>query len=427
MGLTSATVEGNLYCQGGQFFSKGEIPALNANGAKIGGNVFLRQGFKAEGGVDLTGATIGGQLSCVGGQFIGKGEIPALNANGAKIGGNVFLHQHFRAEGRVDLTGATIQGNLECNGGQFASKGETPALNADSAKFQQSVFFRGGTVAEGKVCFAFAEVARDFQWTDLKSPEKAILDLRFTKVGRLLNHQNSWPNKGNLFVGGFVYNEIDDRASPNADVQLGWLHLQLQEPFLSQPYEQLAAVLRQRGLKEEARKVMIEKNKDYATHLHWRSAWLWYGLFGKIIGYGYSPWRAFWISLIVIGIGWLVFQRGYDSKLVTPTGDKAYVVEKDGTRRLSKNGTPQVSEDYPKFNAFVYSVETFVPLLKLGIGERWIPNARLGAPLNVGMLGKIGFPRKTGSLLRYYLWCHIIAGWVLTTLWVGGLTGLVKT
>jgi hypothetical protein len=33
----------------------------------------------------------------------------------------------------------------------------------------------------------------------------------------------------------------------------------------------------------------------------------------------------------------------------------------------------------------------------------------------------------SGAVLRWYFWIHIIAGWVLTTLWVGGLTGLLKT
>jgi hypothetical protein len=60
----------------------------------------------------------------------------------------------------------------------------------------------------------------------------------------------------------------------------------------------------------------------------------------------------------------LFFERGYHSNLLIPTGDRAYVIEKDATRRFSKNGMPQVSEDYPKFNAFVYSAETFAPLLK---------------------------------------------------------------
>ncbi len=41
-------------------------------------------------------------------------------------------------------------------------------------------------------------------------------------------------------------------------------------------------------------------------------------------------------------------------------------------------------------------------------------------------LGK-GFRTEGEVSLRWYLWCHIIAGWVLTTLWVGGLMGLLKT
>jgi hypothetical protein len=32
-----------------------------------------------------------------------------------------------------------------------------------------------------------------------------------------------------------------------------------------------------------------------------------------------------------------------------------------------------------------------------------------------------------GGLLRFYYWIHLIAGWILTTLLVGALTGLIKT
>ncbi len=425
--LVAATIGANLECDGSQFISKGDIPALDANTAKIEGSVYLRTGFRAEGGVNLVAATIGGNLACIGGQFVSKGDIPALYANSAKIEGSVYLRTGFRAEGGVDLVGATIGGDLECIGGQFVGKGNIPALSANSAKIDGSVFFREGAVADGIVDLTFAQIGRAFQWTDFESPNKAKLHLTLAKCGTLWHDQHSWPSNGNLRLFGFVYDQIDDRASPNADVQLGWLHRQPQVKFLTQPYEQLATVLRQRGLKEDARKVMIQKNKDQAKHLHWRLEWLWYGFIGKAIGYGYSPWRAFWISLFVICVGWFVFERGYHSSLFTPTEDKAYLVEKDGTRRLSKNGTPQISGDYPKFNAFVYSAETFVPLLKLGLDEKWTPNAHGGTTLNVGMLGLLGFPRTWGSLLRYYLWFHIIAGWVLSALWVGGITGLAKT
>ena len=167
------------------------------------------------------------------------------------------------------------------------------------------------------------------------------------------------------------------------------------------------------GLEEEARKVMIAKNEEHAHSVEGQPEWLWYGLFGQLIGYGYSPWRAFGISLGVILFGWAVFRRGYCRGLITPTGGTEYTMENSESQPGSK--------DYPKFNAFVYSLETFVPLVKLGIAEHWEPNGNRDA----------FFVERswlmTGGCLRGYLWFHIIAGWVLTTLWVGGITGLVKT
>lgn len=103
------------------------------------------------------------------------------------------------------------------------------------------------------------------------------------------------------------------------------------------------------GLEEDVRKVMIAKNEEHGRHLltpiwdwhrplDWNRLfeWCWYRAIGKIIAYGYRPWNAFVLSLIVIAIGWLVFQLGYHSKLVTPTGDKAYVVEKMERRGFQK-------------------------------------------------------------------------------------------
>jgi hypothetical protein len=128
------------------------------------------------------------------------------------------------------------------------------------------------------------------------------------------------------------------------------------------------------------------------------------------------PWRAFFVSLAVIGIGRWLFRRGYCRGLVTPVGDAEFTVESHGVRPKSDN--------YPKFNAFVYSLETFVPLVKLGLADHWLPNANRRT---LDSSNKLRFPPKTGGWLRCYLWFHIIAGWVLSALWVGGITGLVKT
>src|SRR5258707_61177 len=441
--LTSAAIEGNFECNGGQFIGNDKAVALSGNGAEVKHNVFLRDGFKAEGGVNLQGAKIHGTLECGCGQFIGKDKVPAfdaravgidgnldcsgtqfvgsdkmlaLNGNDAEVKGYVFLKNGFKAVGGVDLGGARIDGDLDCGGGQFISNGETSALNANGAKIEGVAIFNEGFAAEGKVDIVAAQANGGLVWADVSSPGKATLDLRLTKVGTLLNPQNSWLNQNCLRLDGFIYDQIADGSPPSAEIQLGWLKRQPQDRFLSQPFEQLADVLRKMGLEDDARAVMIAKNEEHARYVQWRPEWLWYGLFGQLIGYGYSPWRAFAISLIVIGIGWWLFRRGYRRGLITPTGDAKYTIEKDGARPSS--------DDYPKFNAFVYSLENFVPIVRLGIGEHWTPNAnRLASASGV----KLRFPPKTGGWLRGYLWFHIISGWVLTTLWVGGITGLVKT
>jgi hypothetical protein len=177
------------------------------------------------------------------------------------------------------------------------------------------------------------------------------------------------------------------------------------------------------GLEDDEREVLIQKNKAQARYVRGQWRWLWYGLFGQLVAYGYKPWRAFILSLFFIAIGWIAFRTGYDGKIMTPTGSGQYAAEIQRKAIVAKDQQRSVSDDYPKFNAFAYSVETFVPLLKLGIAERWTPNAHRTAMLKFGLVTWV----LPGSYLRYYLWFHIIAGWVLTSLWVGALTGLVKT
>jgi hypothetical protein len=408
--LAGARIDGDLTCEGGQFLGRDPTYVLYLSGVEIKGNVYLTNPFRAQGGVNLVAAQIDGHLYCGGGKFVSEDEIAALDLYDAKIKGSVFLDHDFKAEGGVNLGGVKIYGDLGCEGGYFVGHDMVPALNASSCKIEGNVFLRQGFEADGRVIFFGGYVGRKFQLSDVKSPEKMFLDLQEAKVGTLLYSRDSWPIRGRLFVDGLAYDQIDYPT----EVQLDWLRLQ--DGFFPQPFEQLAALLRRKGSEEEARKVMIAKNEEHARYVKWRPEWLWYGVFGHLIGYGYSPWRAFGISWIVIAIGWWLFRRGYRRGLVTPTGGAEYTVEQDGTHPSSS--------DYPKFNAFVYSLENFVPIVKLGISENWEPN---GSRNVLGSRNRLRFPPKTGGWLRGYLWIHIILGWVLTTLWVGGITGLVKT
>ena len=81
------------------------------------------------------------------------------------------------------------------------------------------------------------------------------------------------------------------------------------------------------------------------------------------------------------------------------------------------NRPRDVPTSYPVFTAFVYSLDTLIPLVELHQQGYWLPNANEGSDW-------IGF--TSGAWLRVYLWVHIGAGWVLTTLAVAGFTGLVR-
>ena len=117
--LLGADVRGGLECDGGTFMNPGAT-ALDAERLKVGGNVFLGRAvdshgkvtpFNAEGEVDLIGGDIRGGLECDGGTFKNP-SATALDAEGLKVGGNVFLRgavdsqekvTPFDAEGEVNL------------------------------------------------------------------------------------------------------------------------------------------------------------------------------------------------------------------------------------------------------------------------------------------------------------------------------------
>jgi hypothetical protein len=166
----------------------------------------------------------------------------------------------------------------------------------------------------------------------------------------------------------------------------------------------MAEAFRKMGRPAEAVQIMVFKNEDAGNnaiaqhrtkkrYLKLLGDVFWFCLFGKLIDFGYHPWRALIPSVGFVLFGAFLFGLVFREQIV-PTKDNAY---EPNTRNLT--------ETYPPFNALIYSLETFVPLVKLGMSEFWAPHR---------------------GPSRLYLWVHIILGWVLTTLWFAGLTGLIK-
>jgi len=144
----------------------------------------------------------------------------------------------------------------------------------------------------------------------------------------------------------------------------------------------------------------------------------WNRMLDVTIGYGYRPLRALWWMAGFVAIGTLLFGFGYLTRIVTPTDPAAY-------RSFVEYGT--TPSHYPPFNALIYSLENFLPVVALHQEEYWRPNPLHGVTgePSSGVDGSaLGI--RAGRLLRWYLWFHILAGWTLTPLFFAGLSGLVR-
>jgi len=450
--LLGAQIGGNLECTGGTFRNAGG-KALAADRANVAGSIFLREGFSAEGEVRLLGAQIGGNLDCIGGTFKNppqegiEGSGKAFNADGANVTGSVFLRQGFTAEGEVRLLGAQIGGQLACTGGTFKNpKGK--ALNADGANVTGGVFLRDGFSAEGEVRLPGAQIGGNLEctgggfteltaqtatvqgalfWRNVKDAKGAKLDLRKASVGAIADDEASWPERGKLFLDGFVYQHIAEGPT-DAAMRLKWLARQ--QPSTLQPYRQLAKVLRETGDARGAREVLYEmehRRRKQRDRNRWARLW---GLVLKItIGYGHkSHWALGWLGLLTFA-GFLPYGLGYASGAITPSDKDAYSVFE---------ATGQPPSHFPRFDAFVFSMEHSFPLVNLGQKDKWQPNPQASGrePLrewssfetlrDIEFRDVRPFRLPWPGVLRFFLWFQIIFGWALAALFVAGFTGIVR-
>ncbi|MCH8244246.1 MAG: hypothetical protein IH897_16790, partial [Planctomycetes bacterium] len=337
--LLNATISGTLDC-GNSHFSNPDGVALNADAIDVKGSVFLRNEFKAEGEVRLLSSTIGHDLDCENGNFSNP-DGNALIADGIDVKGTVLLRNEFKAEGAVRLLGAMIGSDLECDNSRF-SKPNGVALQADKIKVSGSVFLREQFRAEGDVVFDGATVGRSFQWWGVKDSDRCRLRLSSAKIGTLWDEEESWP--ATLFLDGLVYDRLYSDAPTDSDSRLRWLKRQGygKGKFVPQPYVQLAKVLQEMGHEADARRILIAKQKDPARVAALTiPARIWHHLLGLTIGYGYRPSRALWWIVGFIALGAVLFQIGADNNVFQKT----------------------IEGEPPAFNTFVYSLDSFVPLI----------------------------------------------------------------
>ncbi len=427
--LLGAEIGGDLSCGNGTFENE-KGAALNADGLKTKGDISLNNGFHAKGAVRLLGAEIGGDLSCGNGTFENE-KGAALNADGLKTKGGISLNNGFHAKGEVRLLGADIGGDLSCSNGTFENE-KGAALNADGLKTKGDISLNDGFHAKGKVrlvnadiggnldcsngtfenekgvalCAERMNVVGSFFW-QTKGRPVGMIDLLHASVGQLTDNMESWPEKGKLRIDGFVYGALaPDNTPKGAKERLGWLRLQPDEPFKPQPYEQLAKALRCMGHEKDAHEVLIAKNQDLRKHGNiGRIGYIRNWVLDITIAYGWKPWKAVFLFIApLLLIGWGMFWcADVKLRLMQPSKERVFMSEE-----FKKGGV--VPAAYPVFNPLIYSMDTFVPFVDLHQENYWLPDAN----------------KEWGGIFRWYLWGHIVMGWVLSTLAAVGLTGLIR-
>src|SRR6266851_2438751 len=286
------------------------------------------------------GASIGGELNFQGAQLDGRGG-HALAADGLSVAGGVVCNQvpgkpepgqenRFRACGGIKLAGASVK-QLRFTGAQFrgaeldGKKG--PALHAQDLTVTYEMFFDRGFSADGEVFLAGAN------------------------IGRLVDDEESWPER--IELTGLTYGDLGTYMK--ARDRLSWLNRS--SWYSPQPYEQLAAYYRRLGHDEEARLVLLAKQRRRRRQHEWR--WRWWGwLQDALAGYGYAPGRAMLLLLGAFAAGWLVFH--------------------------SDPPAPANPATHPVFNAALYTLDVLIPAPALGQASDWDPHGT-GLAVAVGL------------------------------------------
>jgi hypothetical protein len=355
--------------------------ALVADGLQVNGNALLERLHVARGTVFLAGATITGQLNLSDAELDGtdKGG-NALVADGLHVNGGAFL-KTLRAEGAVRLTDAVITGQLNLTGA---------TLNGKDA--------RGNVLMADRV-----QVSGDAALGQLRVTHGATISLQDGRLGNLALDREvpggGWPR--NNFVG-LRYDQIDGPPATSARQGARLLASQADGSRAAQPYWQLADYYARVGNDSASRRLRVWSNVLQAK-AHPRS-WPRF-VYGLTTGFGYYPFLALVWLVLLIGVDTVALAAHRDDFIPTSAPAVAVSVARDHPPVTSTRCDPR----YPCFNPVLYATDTVVPVISMGQQDAWrLDTSRAGTSLQVTLV-------VTTAL-----------GWILTTLLVGGVGGLLR-
>ena len=368
--FNNARIEGDLDLEGAHLASR-QVAALRLEGAHI------------EGALQLTRARFGGRRA-VDAEPPPGDDVCAELDEGEPLAQNAASYAMDALEVRIDrgvegndlvavgqlrLRGANVAGTVTLKGAELKSGLSLPGARLGGELILKRTRFS----PEAELVLAGASIGGRLVW--LPETPAELVDARSARVGILEDQPRLWPTEGSR-LGGFAYSALHERG--RIEDREAWLLTQ-RDGYVSQPYEHLAGVLKAVGDEEGTRRIGIAKEKHRTATAKWWVKGLRHTFLNLPVRYGYEPWRALVAAVIVIAIGYAVFSEG------------PFVAAKR-------------TDPPPQVNRLVYSIDTFLPIIEL-------PQKAPGIP-------------SGGD--RTYLWVHIALGWLLTTIGVIAVTGVVR-
>jgi hypothetical protein len=376
-----------------------------------------------------------------------------LTADGVNIAGGLLCRNGFHAGGEIRLLGAEIGGNVSFIDAGLNKPGER-ALSADGVKITGSLFCRDDFRIDGAADFTAASIGKKFHWKPAQWT--GLLRLAHAHAGQWADNWrgDGWKENGKtidgepkLDIDAFAYDALaDDDTDKDAASRIAWVRKSQagrdeKYKFVPGPYEILAKALRAAGDEDGANAVAFAKRADRAkarkNKLGHRVSDL---IFGAFVGYGYKPWRGFRWLIGLLVIGFCVFFRAapmteggsgvikpavpivFDNNLARCATDFSQTGQacSKSIHKIEQLNSHKIYYslpiEYTPFSPFWYALDTLIPLVDLGQETAWSPS-----PFDQSV-----FEDPWGWAVLIYLYVHIIMGWVLTTLTVVALTGVIK-
>jgi len=378
--LLSSKIQGQISFNGSIIKSKSGI-TVNGDSAILNSGVFFNEGFISYGEINFYGANIKQNFE-LRSALIESITDNGLNLQRLKIEGSILIKNVLVQNGQVNLTGVKASGSLTIEMSGFKSFDKTFSLNAQGSEFNGGVFLN------------YVNFDQQLNLAGLKTLHQLVISGKFNAVD-LENVKVEGDvvfcifalNKINL--QGLEYNNVMFAEDPNSRhlAQMSeMIYLFNKGTFNPANYKQFAKTLSSTGRNDDAKKVLIQMEKDRTKNTQFPYLIIvWRFILSLVIDFGYNPLKIIKISIcLIIGFTFLICFTGSD-----------FLVSNE----VSIN---------PERNALFYSVDTFVPLIDLKQSSFWVPD-----------------PSRS-LILAVIWWVYVIIGWLFSIILAAAVTGLIK-